>query len=113
MGGPPPHPPPSGAPGLRHLMDGMGWQDIKSLRHLLVGKEDSALRGALEECAYPCMRRQPIVLSQVRPCLQRRSTAVGPDRGDRIRFLVAMPASTKANPAPPCSAPPSWNASPR
>src|ERR1700716_1103352 len=50
--------------GFGHLMDGMGWQDIKSLRHLLVGKEDSALRGALEECAYPCMRRQPIVLSQ-------------------------------------------------
>src|SRR6266478_5393931 len=64
MGGPPPHPPPSGAPGLRHLMDGMGWQDIKSLRQLLVGNEDSALRGALEECAYPCMRRQPIVLAQ-------------------------------------------------
>src|SRR5580700_6858674 len=50
--------------GFGHLMDRMGWQDIESLRHLLVGKEDSALRGALEECAYPCMRRQPIVLSQ-------------------------------------------------
>ena len=49
--------------GFGHLMDGMGRQDIKSLRQLLVGKEDSALRGALEECAYPCMRRQPIVLS--------------------------------------------------
>ena len=50
--------------GFGHLMDGMGWQDIKSLRQLLVGKEDSAFRGALEECAYPCRRRQPIVLSQ-------------------------------------------------
>src|SRR3979411_1997064 len=50
--------------GFGHLMDGMGWQDIKSLCQLLVGNEDSALRGALEECAYPCMRRQPIVLSQ-------------------------------------------------
>src|SRR5262245_41900912 len=50
--------------GFGHLMDGMGWQDIKSLRHLLVGKEDSALRGALEECAHPCMRRQLILLSQ-------------------------------------------------
>src|SRR5580704_15412331 len=50
--------------GFGHLMDRMGWQDIESLRHLLVGKEDSALRGALEESAYPCMRRQPIVLSQ-------------------------------------------------
>src|SRR5216683_3571276 len=50
--------------GFGHLMDGMGWQDIKSLRQLLVGNEDPALRGALEECAYPCMRRQPIVLAQ-------------------------------------------------
>src|SRR5258705_8729268 len=50
--------------GFGHLMDGMGWQDMKSLRQLLVGNEDSALRGALEECACPCMRRQPIVLAQ-------------------------------------------------
>src|SRR5882757_10360331 len=50
--------------GFGHLMDGMGWQDNKSLRQLLVGNEDSALRGALEECACPCMRRQPIVLAQ-------------------------------------------------
>jgi hypothetical protein len=50
--------------GFGHPMDGMGWQDIKSLRQLLVGNEDPALRGALEECAYPCMRRQPIVLAQ-------------------------------------------------
>src|ERR1700681_4194593 len=50
--------------GFGHLMDGIGRQDIKSLRQLLVGKKDSALRGALEECAFPWIRRQPIVLSQ-------------------------------------------------
>src|SRR5580693_4068215 len=73
--------------GFRHLMDGMGWQDIKSLRHLLVGKEDSALRGALEECAYPCMRRQPIVLS-----LSSALSAATSDRR-RIRWRRWNPVS--------------------
>jgi hypothetical protein len=50
--------------GFRHPMDGMGWQDLKSLRQLLVGNGDSSVRAVLEECADPCMRRQPIVLSQ-------------------------------------------------
>src|SRR6266446_7870929 len=50
--------------GFRHLMDGIGWQDLNSLRQLLVGNGDSTLREVLEECAYPCMRRQRIVLSQ-------------------------------------------------
>ncbi len=35
-----------------------------NVRQLLVGNEDSALRDALEECTHPCMRRQPIILSQ-------------------------------------------------
>src|SRR5271169_6633396 len=50
--------------GLRHPMDGTGRQDLKSLRQLLVGDGNSALREVLEECACLCMRRQPIVLSQ-------------------------------------------------
>src|ERR1700720_1104766 len=50
--------------GFRHPMDGMGWQDLKSLRQLLVGNGDSSVRAVLEECADPCRRRQPIVLSQ-------------------------------------------------
>src|SRR5271167_5030277 len=50
--------------GFRHPMDGTGRQNLKSLRQLLVGYGDSALREVLEECAYPCMRRQPIVLPQ-------------------------------------------------
>src|SRR5437660_11331948 len=50
--------------GFRHPMDGMRWQDLKSLRQLLIGNGDLALRAVFEECAYPCMRRQPIVLSQ-------------------------------------------------
>src|SRR5216683_3618630 len=48
--------------GFRHPMDGMGWQDLKSLRQLLVGNGNSAPRDVLEECTYPYMRRQPIVL---------------------------------------------------
>src|SRR5216684_6849234 len=50
--------------GFRHPIDGMGWQDLKSVRQLLVGNEDSALREALKEFAYPCMRRQLLVLSR-------------------------------------------------
>src|ERR1700694_3351176 len=41
--------------GFRHPLDGMGWQDLKSVRQLLVGNGDSALREVLEECAYPSM----------------------------------------------------------
>jgi hypothetical protein len=37
--------------GFRHPMDRTGWQDLKSLRQLLVGNGDSALREVLEECA--------------------------------------------------------------
>jgi hypothetical protein len=43
-------------------MDGMGWQYLKSVRQLLVGNEDSALRDAFEKCTRFCMRRHPIVL---------------------------------------------------
>jgi hypothetical protein len=50
--------------GFRHPMDGMGWQYLKSVRQLLVGNEDSALRDAFENCTHPCMRRHPIVLSE-------------------------------------------------
>ena len=51
--------------GFRHPMDRVGPQNLKSLRQLLVGNRDSALsREVLAEGAYPCMRRQPIVLSQ-------------------------------------------------
>src|SRR5271155_353282 len=50
--------------GFRHPMDGMGRQDLKSLCQLLVGDGDLALRDILEECAHPCMRRQPIALFQ-------------------------------------------------
>ena len=39
--------------GFRNLMDGMGWQDLKSLRQLLVGNGDLALRDVLEECTHP------------------------------------------------------------
>src|SRR5271169_7085267 len=46
---------------FRHPMNGVRWQDLKSLRELLVCNGDSALREALEEFAHPCM--QPIVLS--------------------------------------------------
>jgi hypothetical protein len=49
--------------GFRHPMDGMGWRDMKSLRQLLVGDGGLALRDVFEECAHPCMRRHPIVLS--------------------------------------------------
>src|ERR1700687_733261 len=45
-------------------MDGMGWQYLKSVRQLLVGNEDSALRDAFEKCTRPCMRRHSIVLSE-------------------------------------------------
>gem|GEM_PF-3729797 len=50
--------------GFRHPMDGMGWQYLKSVRQLLVGNEDSALRDAFEKCTRACMRRHPIVLSE-------------------------------------------------
>jgi hypothetical protein len=40
--------------GLRHPMDGMGWQYLKSVRQLLVGNKDSALRDAFEKCTRPC-----------------------------------------------------------
>ena len=50
--------------GFRHPMDGMGWQYLKSVRQLLVGNEDSALRDAFEKCTRPCMRRHSIVLSE-------------------------------------------------
>jgi hypothetical protein len=42
----------------------MGWQYLKSVRQLLVGNEDSALRDAFETCTRPCMRRHPIVLPE-------------------------------------------------
>jgi hypothetical protein len=42
----------------------MGWQYLKSIRQLLVGNEDSALRNAFEKCTHPCMRWHPIVLSE-------------------------------------------------
>src|ERR1700682_2117492 len=35
---------------FRHPMDGMGWQDLKSLCQLLVGDGDLALCDVLEEC---------------------------------------------------------------
>src|SRR5438105_6146966 len=49
--------------GFRHPMDGMGWQDLKGPRQLLVGDGGLALRDVFEECAHPCMRRHPIVPS--------------------------------------------------
>src|SRR5260370_41869677 len=107
MGGPPPHPPPSGAPGLRHLMDGMGWQDIKSLRQLLVGKRIRRFAALSRNARTLACVGNRLSSPKVRHCLQQQSTAVGPDGGDRILFLVAMPASTKASPAPPCGVPPS------
>jgi hypothetical protein len=50
--------------GFRHLMDGMVWQYLKSVRQLLVGNGDSAFRNPFEKCTRPCMRGHPIVLSQ-------------------------------------------------
>jgi hypothetical protein len=52
------------APGLSSPMDGMRWQYLKSVRQLLVGNEDSALRDAFEKCTHPCMRRHRLVLSE-------------------------------------------------
>src|SRR6202045_5182635 len=42
---------------FRHPMDGVGWQDLKSLCQLLVSDGDLALREVFEECPHPCMRR--------------------------------------------------------
>ena len=42
----------------------MGWQYLKSVRQLLVGNKDSALRDAFEKCTRSCMRRHSIVLSE-------------------------------------------------
>jgi len=56
----------------------MGELDLKSLRQLLVGNGDSALRDVLEECAGLCMRQQPIVRSQSSAsstATQRRNSA--------------------------------------
>jgi|SRR3984893_14601135 hypothetical protein len=50
--------------GFRHPMDGMGRQYPKSVRQLLVGNEDSALRDGFEKYTRPCMRRHPIVLPE-------------------------------------------------
>src|ERR1700730_5823887 len=50
--------------GFRHPMDGMGWQYLKSVRQLLVGNEDSALRDAFEKCTRPFMRRHLMALSK-------------------------------------------------
>ena len=50
--------------GFRHPMDGMGWQYPKSVRQLLIGNEELALREAFEKCTRPCMRRHRIVLSK-------------------------------------------------
>src|SRR5208282_6131370 len=40
---------------FRHPMDRTRWQDLESLRQLLVGNGNVALREVLEECAHPCM----------------------------------------------------------
>src|SRR5215472_4156134 len=66
---------------------GMGWQDLKSLSRLLVGNGDLALRDVLEECAHPCMRRQPIVLSQDSACRDRAWSPPRGDDPDRLRPL--------------------------
>src|SRR5580700_4872654 len=81
--------------GFRHLMDGMGWQDLKSLRQLLVGNGDLALRDVLEECPHPCMRRHPIVLSPKfgvtigHGHLLAPTILIGPDRSTTIRLPLA------------------------
>src|SRR5580704_15941109 len=42
--------------GFRHLMDGLGWQNLKSLRQLPVGNGNSALGKVLKECAaFACV----------------------------------------------------------
>src|SRR6266852_238696 len=73
--------------GFRHLVDGMGWQDLKSLRQLLVGNGNLALREVLEECAYPCMRWQPIVLSQSSALSRSGMSPARANDPDRPRLL--------------------------
>src|SRR3984893_11040699 len=81
--------------GFRHLMDGIGWQDLKSLRQLLVGNGDLALRDVLEECPHPCMHRHPIVLSPKfgvtigHGHLLAPTILIGPDRSTTIRLPLA------------------------
>src|SRR3954451_23887019 len=67
-------------------MDGMGWQNLKSLCQLLVGNGNLALRDVLEECAQHCMCRQPNVLSKVR-CHDRAGSPSRADDPDRPRPL--------------------------
>src|SRR5215469_2646150 len=59
--------------GFRHPMDGMGWQYLKSIRQLLVGNEDSALRDAFEKCTHPCMRWHPTSYPKVLQSPRQRS----------------------------------------
>jgi hypothetical protein len=70
-------------------MDGMGWQYPKSVRQLLVGNENSALRDAFEKCTRPCMRRHPIVLSE--------SSALSAATVTRLAFYLVptMPAGSE------------------
>ena len=68
-------------------MGGNGVEDLKSLSRLLVGNGDLALRDVLEECAHPCMRWQPIVLSQGSACRDRAWSPPGGDDPDRLRPL--------------------------
>jgi hypothetical protein len=87
--------------GFRHLMDGMGWQDLKSVRQLLVGDEDLALREALKEFAYPSMRRQRIVplpnssiVTIGHGHLLALTIVIGPDRSTTIGLPLASLPST-------------------
>jgi hypothetical protein len=73
--------------GFRHLMDGMWRHNLKSLRQLLVGNGNSALREVLKECACLCMRGQPIVLPQARHCDDRAWSPPRADDPDRPRLL--------------------------
>jgi hypothetical protein len=58
--------------GFRHLMDGMGWQNLKSARQLLVGNEDTALGDTFEKCTRPRMRWHTLVLSKSSVCSAAR-----------------------------------------
>jgi hypothetical protein len=76
-------------------MDGMGWQDLESLRQLLVGDGGLALRDVFEECAHPCRRRHPIVLSA------KLGVTSGMVTSSRRRewASIEMPTSLPAHPA--------------
>src|SRR6202022_3556077 len=84
--------------GFRHPMDGMGWQDLKSLRQLLVGNGDSALRrsrgmrvplhGSANDCPLPKFG----IVTIGHGHLLALTILIGPDCSTTIRLpLTSLP----------------------